>query len=299
MGSTDEFGPDTESIRAWLAKRASYADDARIAGAPRGVPASAAPTAPAPTPDPVMPVAGDRLDATGLGRAVVAALRTEETPPERGPDNTGTTDTTGTTDATTAAEPVPPRDPVRPPPPPRVRTEPEIRRGRWTEPDDNLTAAEASTDVTFPVRRGVRRALSSVLLVVLAGTALASYAAAREPSATTVGLAALLAVLLLVVWAVRASTTPAQLAIRRGQLTITRNGRTEIVDVASPYTPIAIVGEPSERRWTVLIERDGLPLVVVTRSLVDPHWFESALYRLRPELRPEPAGAASPGALSP
>ena len=46
------------------------------------------------------------------------------------------------------------------------------------------------------------------------------------------------------------------------------------------------MGEPGHRRWTVLFERPGLPLVVVNASMVDPHWFTSALYRLRPELRP-------------
>ena len=28
------------------------------------------------------------------------------------------------------------------------------------------------------------------------------------------------------------------------------------------------------------------PLIVINSSMVDPHWFTGALYRLRPELRP-------------
>lgn len=170
-----------------------------------------------------------------------------------------------------------------------MRAVPEVTHGRWTEPEDNLTALNASTDAQFPVRGGIRRALSWVLLTVLAATGAASYAAVREPTSATVGAAGILGFLLLVVWAVRAGCTTTELAIRRGQLSIRRNGQTEILDVASPYTPIAIVGEPSERRWTVLIEREGLPLVVITRSMVDPHWFTTVLYRLRPGLRPTPA----------
>ncbi|WP_205013814.1 hypothetical protein, partial [Nocardioides albidus] len=59
-----------------------------------------------------------------------------------------------------------------------------------------------------------------------------------------------------------------------------------------------IVGEPSDRRWTVLIEREGLPLVVITRSMVDPYWFTTVLYRLRPSLRPSPPPAPPRGPVS-
>jgi hypothetical protein len=225
-------------------------------------------------------------DSTDLGRSVVEALRadmpTKPTPtPRAAPAPTPAPAPPTPLHVEAAAEP------VRPSPPPRVRSNPEVRHGRWTEPEDNLTALNASTDAQFPVRRGVRRALSWVLLGVLAGTAVASYAAAEQPTTASVGVAATLGLLLLVVWAVRAGCTTTELAVRRGQLSITRNGQTELVDLASPYTPIAIIGEPSERRWTVLIEREGLPLVVVTRSWVDPHWFTTVLYRLRPALRPD------------
>jgi len=262
VGSKDEFGPDTESIRAWLSKRATYAHDARVV---------------AESPQPPSRIAGaGELDSTELGRSVVEALR---------PDGARRAERPATT--------TPDGSPTPAGPPAGVRVEPDIGRGRWTEPPENLTALEAGTDAEFPVRSAVRRSLTAVLLAVLAGTGAASYVAAREPTTATVGVAATLGCLLLVVWAVRAGTTTTALAVRRGQLRITRQGRTEVVDVASPYTPIAIVGEPGERRWTVLIERDGLPLVVITRSMVDPHWFTTVLYRLRPALRP-PSGSTRP-----
>ncbi|MBM7516621.1 hypothetical protein [Nocardioides nitrophenolicus] len=317
MGSKDEFGPDTESIRAWLDKRATYARDARVVGAPRGGVSQRPPTPPAPAPgttpqgradslqagrsvldalgvaappEPPSRIArAGSLDSTDLGRSVVEALRADQPRPSPAPSRTP---------APTPPEPAPPpvdvQAPTRPAPPPRVRAEPEVRHGRWTEPEDNLNALNASTDAQFPVRGGIRRTLSWVLLAVLAGTGLASYAAATQPTTTSIGVAATLGLLLLVVWAVRAGCTTTELAVRRGQLSIKRNGQTELVDLASPYTPVAIVGEPGERHWTVLIERDGLPLVVITRAMVDPHWFTTVLYRLRPGLRPEAAPVTQP-----
>lgn len=324
MGSKDEFGPDTESIRAWLDKRSTYARDARVVGtrggeAPAAAPGPSTPPRPAPgtttadradslragrsvlealgvdsPPDPPSRIAqAGGLDSTDLGRSVVEALRADM-PRKPGP-------APRPAPPTAAPHPDPHPDPepveveatapVRPAPPPHVRSTPEVKHGRWTEPEDNLTALNASTDAQFPVRGGIRRALSWMLLAVLAGTGAASYAAARNPTATTLAIAATLGFLTLVAWAVRAGCTTTELAVRRGQLSIRRNGQTEVVDLASAYTPIAIVGEPSDRRWTVLIERPGLPLVVITRSMVDPHWFTTVLYRLRPGLRPDDSAA--------
>lgn len=342
MGSNDEFGPDTETIRAWLNKRASYAKDARVIGAPRGgsiasdpsPPATETPvdsmTAPLDTPtrpsgpdstsagrsvlaalgadnsetDPATP-AGN-VDTTAAGRSVVEALRGPTAPPRRDtrprvrPSRPATkvrsdrpapaTDSTTREAATRAA--AAPR--VRVQPPPRVPVAPEIRTGRWTEPEDHANANHASTDVDFPVRGGARRALSVILLATLVATAVASYAAYEDQSGAAVGIAGILGFLTLVVWAVRASCTTTKLAIRRGQLSVTRGGHVDLVDVGSSYTPIAIVGEPGHRRWTVLIERAGMPLVVINSSMVDPHWFTSALYRLRPELRPGAADDRGP-----
>ncbi|MDQ6523294.1 hypothetical protein RB608_06780 [Nocardioides sp. LHD-245] len=325
MGSNDEFGTDTESIRAWLNKRATYARDARVVGAPRGGglaptpaprPTASASTSPAPAPTGADSIRADstragravlealgvdappeppsriaragRLDSTDLGRSVVEALRADLPKQPRPPQAVAAAPASAPASPPEEAAPAP--APVRPTPPPRAPATPEVKHGRWTEPEDNLTALNASTDAQFPVRGGIRRALSWALLAVLAATAAASYAAVREPTSATIGTAGILGFLLLVVWAVRAGCTTTELAIRRGQLSIRRNGQTEIVDVGSPYTPVAIVGEPSDRRWTVLIEREGLPLVVITRSMVDPHWFTTVLYRLRPGLRPGPAG---------
>lgn len=331
MGSNDEFGPDTETIRAWLNKRATYAKDARVTASPRGGIAAAAapaPAAPAPPvaeeppprprrrqgqgpapdgnragrsvldalgvgtpPEPPSRIAqAGSLDSTDLGRSVVEALRTGDIPAEPSPEPAPEPARPARGFTATAPPPRTPGPDARPrrsAPTSPVPAEPAtVPQGRWTEPEEHRNALNATTDADFPERSGVRRTMTILLLVVLAGTAGASYAAATAPTTATVGVAATLGFLLLVVWAVRASCTTTKLTIRRGQLTIRRGGHTEVVEVGSPYTPIAIVGEPGHRRWTVLVERDGLPLIVINRSMVDPFWFTTVLYRLRPELRP-------------
>lgn len=337
MGSTDEFGADGDRIRAWLAKRDSYADDARTTPAHRaGVPA----------PPPGQRVArtsappSDGPDANEVGRAIVAAVDASAAPragasapaapsAPAGTDATadiaataslGTDSTalarsvvealrsspTGSTAPAARTAPAPAVDePAREATPtaerqvrvsatpaarrgerPREAVTPQVQHTRWSEPADVVHEADASTDVRFTPRSGVRRALSLGLVFTLGFAALMGYVAYHEPSRTTVGVAAVAGVLCLVVWAVRAGAVPTQLSIERGQLVLRRNGRLEVVDLASPYTPIAVVGEPGLRGWAVLVERMDEPLIEITDSMVDPYWFTTALYRIRPELRP-------------
>lgn len=295
MGRDDEFGPDTETIRAWLAKRATYAKDARVIGVPDSPPTApvveAAPTAPTAPP---APAAGP--DTRVAGRSVVEALRAPE-PEPAAPVPAPPAPAVEQPVRATASEPAKgvrvstpvPRTSYQAssrPAPEAVAPAPVVRRGRWTEPEANRLALDATTDVDFPVRGGARRALALVLLVCVAATGAMAYAASQERDPASIGIAGVLGFLTLVVWAVRAGCTTTQLSLRRGQLTIRRAGHVELVDIGSHHTPIAIVGEPGHRRWTVLLERPGLPLVVINASMVDPHWFTSALYRLRPELRP-------------
>lgn len=348
MGSNDEFGPDTETIRAWLNKRASYAKDARVIGAPRGGGGLATATAPAPTvtrvasprEEFVAPTLSGSPDSTSVGRSVLAALGVEaDGPAVEGPTTSVDTTAAGRSvvDALHSPTEAPRRDarskgkpartgkpekaarpekPVRqsgpvvrvtrPAPtagaapsdsttdPPRVRVQslapttatPQVQQSRWTEPEEHLNANHATTDADFPARGTARKVLSLTLAAVLAATAVTSYVAYQDRTVSAIGIAGTLAFLTLVVWAVRAGCTTTKMSIRRGKLSIERGGHVDLVDVGSSYTPIAIVGEPGHRHWTVLIERKGMPLVVIKSSMVDPHWFTTALYRLRPELRP-------------
>lgn len=309
MGSDGEFGPDTETIRAWLEKRATYAQDARVSAAPAAdrTTTDRAPTHRAPVAEPAGP---DNVD---VARSVLAALgdeRPEEptrSPAERPAERRGTRTESARDDRSSwtrrrplrrqpepTSAPTPTPEPTeahdahtRPAPTPRITAPPQVRIGRWTEPVDNLTVRHATTDVEFPPRAGARRSMSVLLILVLAAACTATYLAYREPTTATIGIAGTFGVLTLVVWAVRASTTITRISIRRGQLVVRRGGRVETAEVGSHYTPVAILGEPGQRRWRVLVERAGQPLMVITPGMVDPHWFTTSLYRIRPDLRPE------------
>ncbi|MDN5744303.1 MAG: hypothetical protein L0H31_04195 [Nocardioidaceae bacterium] len=250
MGSDDEFGPDTATIRAWLAQRVSYTNDTRIVGTPHGDTPSPAPRESAEPRDrtPTAP-----LDERDIGRSIVDALTTPTPEPS----------TTGNPPATT-------------PPSSRSTRSP---RGTGT--------AGSGTDIDFPVRSGIRRTMTVILLICVAATGAAGYLAGKEQTPVAVGVTAILGFLTLVVWAVRATCSTARLSLRRGKLSVQRNGLTEVVDVGNHFTPMAMVGQPGDRRWTVLVERPGQPLLVITSSMVDPVLFSDALYRLRPELSPE------------
>ncbi|KRA38605.1 hypothetical protein ASD81_08330 [Nocardioides sp. Root614] len=337
-------------------KRASYAKDARVIGAPRGGGGVATATAPPPTASRVEatrePFAKPTLpagpDSTSAGRSVLAALGVEDsTPPVVEPATSVDTTAAGRSvvDALNGSAESPRREararakqdkqpkpdkqveqaertekrkpaprpsrgptvrvtrpapsagsttrdesgtttPARAPSLVPTTATPQVRQSRWTEPEEHLNANHATTDADFPARGTARRVLSLVLLAALAATAATSYVAYQDRTVAALGIAGTLGFLTLVVWAVRAGSTTTKMSIRRGKLSIERGGHVDLIDVGSSYTPIAIIGEPGHRRWTVLIERRGMPLVVINSSMVDPHWFTSALYRLRPELRP-------------
>lgn len=320
MGSNGEFGPDTETIRAWLEKRATYAKDARVIG-PRGgatvtsppatsspvdtmTPTAAPPVAPDPA-SPVAPTSGGVPDGVDASRAVLAALGIGADAPETDRPTEPTEPdphAVGRSVVDAVREEAPrPEARARATRPARGRSDatvvPEagpgagagrvVQVGRWTEPEENLTAHQASTDVDFPVRgSGVRRSLALFLLASVTATAGAAYLAIEDPTPSTLGIAGVLGLLTLVIWAVRAGSVTTEVSLRRGQLIVRRGASTERADLLNQRAPVAIIGEPGHRRWTVLVERPGRPLVVIDATMVDPHWFTSALYRLRPELRP-------------
>ncbi|MGZ4466569.1 MAG: hypothetical protein ACXVW0_14505, partial [Nocardioides sp.] len=87
----------------------------------------------------------------------------------------------------------------------------------------------------------------------------------------------------LVVWAVRASTAPAHVTVRGGQVEIVRAGSRHRFDLASHYTPVDVIGAPGDRSWKVLFHRRSMTPFVVDASMVDPVEFTRLLRRYRPE----------------
>lgn len=170
--------------------------------------------------------------------------------------------------------------PARPEHPPAVAPTPARRR---------TTVAPApgrSTDVVFPPRRFVQRLLG-VLLLVLVPTGIGlGYLAYDQPTTLRVGVAATLGVLVLVLYGLRVSATPAHLAVRGGQLEVVRGQHRDVFDLTSRFTRLEVVGRPGRPGWKVLMARFGRDPLVIDASMVDPAAFMEALERHRPQARP-------------
>lgn len=276
MGELDEmdFGADTDSIRRWLAKRATYAED-------RGDPIRGGKHRVDP-PGTVDPRQLSVPSAREAGQHVLDAL-VEPAPPIAArwptPYKASAKDPAEKTAA--SAEPFPT-------PPPRPGSTPGGHSPYASTPEheEELTTSR-STNQVFKPRRGVRTTITVVFLVVAALTLGAGYLAYEDRTIVSYGVLILCAVLALVVWAVRASLGVTEMAVIHGQLEMIRNGRFEVIDLASPYTPVLVEGTPGKRGWKVLIERHDQPLLVIDKSMVDPQRFTTVLLRVRPDLRPE------------
>ena len=120
------------------------------------------------------------------------------------------------------------------------------------------------------------------VLLGLAATGFAGYLAYQDPSFVTIGIAATLAAVTAVVWAIRAGSAVAHLTVTGGQLEVMRAGSRHRFDLASHYTPLEIVSEPGHRDWKVLFHRRGIAPYVIDASMVDPAEFMWVLNHYRP-----------------
>lgn len=142
-----------------------------------------------------------------------------------------------------------------------------------------------STGIEFAPRLGARRVVGLLGLVTLVATGGASYLAYVDPRPFTLSVAATLLAVTLVLYGVRAGSTPARLSIRAGQLEVRRGERREVFDLTSHYARVEVVGTPGRRGWKVLFGRFGRDPFVVDGSMVDPAAFTAALQQHRPGLR--------------
>jgi hypothetical protein len=269
-----EFGADTDAIRRWLAKRATYAENVED-------PADGG-THRVDLPGTVDPQRLSVLNARDAGQDVLDALVVPEPPiATRWPTlYKRVRDPNADTETDPAAK-------GHPTPPPRTGT--TLGQGSpyasTPEHEEELISSR-STNAVFKPRLGARRLTTLVLVASAVMTVAMGYRAYEEGTTVNYGLTVLLIVLTTVIWAARATTSVTEMAVIRGQLEIIRNGKFEVIDLASVYTPVAVEGKPGHRGWRVLIERHDQPLMVIDASMVDPHRFTAVLYRVRPDLRP-------------
>jgi len=144
-------------------------------------------------------------------------------------------------------------------------------------------ATGASTDVEFTPRTKARSLLGWLLLIAVVGAGVVGYAAYRDPSTLTVGLAGTLAVLVLVLWAIRTGSPSAHLRVHAGQLEVVQGGVRSVFELNGSFTPIEVVGTPGDRDWRVLFLRPKMEPFVIDSSMVDPRSFMDVLRRYRPE----------------
>ena len=138
--------------------------------------------------------------------------------------------------------------------------------------------------IFFKPRTGTQRLLGVLLLAFGALTVIAAAWAWRDRTPVSYGIAGVVALVTVVIWATRASAAPARLTLHGSELEIVRNGSRARFDLASANTPIEMHGEPGERRWKVLILRRSMSPYVIDGSMVDPHELSQVLRFYRPEL---------------
>lgn len=137
--------------------------------------------------------------------------------------------------------------------------------------------------VLFSPRRGARRALTAVAVLLAAGASMAGYRAWQSQEPTDIGVAGGLLVALLLAWTLRKHTHGAVVSIENGVLRVVQGKSRHLFPLAGTHPPISILGEPRDRRWKVLIQRRGMPPFVVNRRMVEPGAFTEAIRHFRPE----------------
>ena len=136
----------------------------------------------------------------------------------------------------------------------------------------------------FAPLKGSRRFMSLLLLVGLALSGYLGYGAYLSRDPVEIGIAGIVTLTTLVIWAIRAGAGITRLTVRSGQLEIVRQGGRQVFDLTSHYTPIEVVGKPGTKKWKVLFHRRGMAPLVIDRSMVDSKDFMRVLGFFRPEL---------------
>jgi len=147
---------------------------------------------------------------------------------------------------------------------------------------DGRTAAPPPGLVLFSPRRGARRALTVLVLLAVAGLAVAGLVAWQARTGTTYAVAGGLAALAAALWSARGRATGTQVSIEDGVLRVVQGTSQHRFPLTGTYPPIDVVGDPGDRGWKVLIQRKGMAPYAVTRSMVDPAAFTDVIRRFRP-----------------
>jgi hypothetical protein len=161
---------------------------------------------------------------------------------------------------------------------------------------DTLGAGVASVATPAPlppiidlgVEPATRRVTDFLLFATLVVLLLAVAVAYADPGPVTIGLALLLAGVLIATWRVRGRHRTAAVVATGGRLEIVSNGGRHVFDLARRDHPVEAIGLPGDRRWRVLFHRRGMRPYVVDASMVDPGAFIRLLHGHRCEVHYRP-----------
>jgi hypothetical protein len=146
-------------------------------------------------------------------------------------------------------------------------------------------AAEMPGIYTFKPKRAVRRLLTVSLLAGLVVSAYFVSVAVEVKDSWAIGLAAIVVLATVMIWAIRGGASVTKLTVHQGQLEVVQQGARMVFDMASQYTLVEVHGQPGERGWHVVFPRRGMPPFKVDASIVDPDDFMRVLRFFRPQLR--------------
>ena len=136
----------------------------------------------------------------------------------------------------------------------------------------------------FAAKRTSRRLLTISLLIGIVASAYFVRAAVEIKDTPAIGLAAIVVLATVMVWAIRGGASVTTLEVHQGQLQVIQQGGRFIFDLSSQYTRFEVHGEPGHRGWKVLFPRRGMAPFTVDASMVDPDDFMRVLRFFRPQL---------------
>jgi hypothetical protein len=182
-------------------------------------------------------------------------------------------------------------DPAATPPSPEDGEDSDARG-----PTGAALAAPVTTPVITPVPSidlsvapGGRRVVGFLLFATAVVAVIQAAVAYADPTAATLGLAAVLAALTAGCWRAWASQGASTTVLLTGsRIEIVRHGSRHFFDLADTRAPVDVLGRPGDRTWRVLFHRRGLAPYVLDASMVDPAEFMRVLHAHRPEVHYRP-----------
>lgn len=138
--------------------------------------------------------------------------------------------------------------------------------------------------IDFRPRTLARRVTSVLLLVGLVATGVAAWRAYESRVETDIGLAAILALVTGVVWAVRAGSVPTRIGLHGGVLEVRSQAGRFVFEVTGAHTQLEVIGTPGRRGSRLLVHRRGLAPFALTPAMVDLRTLVEALRYYRPDL---------------